>query len=132
MTAREEFSLDDIERDATRIGIPTRAEFMARPQHYIEKFWGKKDDTLAQTSNGSTLFRKVIRKETFEFRGFKANTLEEIQRICENEGVDIGSLVMHPDFIPVEGGKFDVTTRFLTKFEESLLIGINRRKRGWR
>jgi len=100
-----------------RFGIPAFDEFKKDPDKYRKR----PDDLFASADASTQTFREVLRKQRYFWKNeYEANSLEEIERICREEGISYDSLNMCPAVVPVEAGKFDIFVSFWPK--EPLIV----------
>lgn len=106
-----ETTYEQIIANPTKYGLPTFEDFAKNPDK-----WREAKDELFRSADGSIIAaRQGLRKQTYEFEGYRANSLEEVERMCEQEGVAINSLEMRPHVIPVSAGVFDLLVHFRRK-----------------
>jgi len=105
--------LSDIERNPSDYGMPTLTEFERNP----EKWLGRKDELFGQIETGSHLFRKsnLVRRHKYEIFGYRTTKLEEVERICLNNGYHLDDLALSPEIIPLGGGQCDFLVRLVLK-----------------
>jgi hypothetical protein len=105
----EELTIDDLLQDPKSFGAPTFEEYAKNPER-----WRKAaDDIFAQVDLGSVLgLNKVVEKYRFKILNYKCDTLEEVEKVCKNEGWDIRKLEIHPEIVPLGGGKCDIEVTF--------------------
>lgn len=101
-------SAEELMADPKKYGFPTFDEFAKNPDKYRRSV----DEVLAAASNGSLTIRNFVRRHIYEIAGYRAHSLEEVESIAKNEGLEIQNLEMQPQVIPIGAGKCDILVRF--------------------
>lgn len=84
-----EVQLQDIVQDPNKYGAPTYEQFCKNPDAWRLR----KDQVFISADRGSDMFKDVV-KHTYSIGGYKTTRLEEISKICLNEGIDESTLQM--------------------------------------
>lgn len=98
---------EEILEDPHKFGVPTYKEFLANR----DKWTGNSlNDELGSIDNSTQLkdLRDKLKKQQYMFRGYLCATLEELDNIAKNEGVDLLQCKVEPQIIPGHGGDFDI------------------------
>jgi len=105
-----ELTLEDIYADPNRFGLPTFDEFVKRPERYRES----PTRLFDSVERGSQIrgLRDLIQREEFYIDGYKARSLEDVERIANNQGYRLDQLEIKPQIIPQGNGKCIVRTHF--------------------
>lgn len=116
-------TIEEIMLDPHRYGMPTFDEFRKDP----DKYRISRDDLLARADNSSTSdLRKFIRKQVYIWDNkHVVDSLEQLERICKEEGFEQHDLDMRPQIIPCSGvdkGKCDVAIVFVPKRKGNLIL----------
>lgn len=110
--------MEDLQTDPHRFGAPTFEEFCRNR----EKFMGRGDDIFTQVQNGSQVMRKMIKRQYYEIRGYKCNSLEEVERVAQNEGIALKDLSMRPELRQSYAeGKYDIVVEFVERRKSKIL-----------
>lgn len=97
--------------DPKAYGMPTFDEFCKSP----DSFRLRPDHVLASVDNGAENLKHLIKTQKYEIDGVKCRTLEEVERVARNEGIDLGKLKMKPELEKTTAGKLEVIVRFVSK-----------------
>lgn len=107
-----ELTIEDLERDPHKFGLPTFEEFSKNP----EKWRKVPDELFALVDVGSTNgLKNLVVAHEYEVSGYKCKTLEEVERVALNEGMDIKMMDIKPEVIPLGGGKCNILVRFVAR-----------------
>jgi hypothetical protein len=109
----EDTTLEDLFDNPAKYGAPSFTEFSKQK----EKYMGSESEAFEQVDKGSLIFKKGLRKFRFEILGYRCKTLEEVERICREQGINIRALDFQPEFIPLGGGEAEMLVRFVSKDE---------------
>lgn len=101
-------TVEDVMLDPHRYGLPTLEEYKRNPSAYKMG----SEYLLGTVDRGSKVFTKGFKRYTFEIAGYKARSLEEVQTIAANEGLDWQSMDILPIVIPGTFGESRVHVRF--------------------
>jgi hypothetical protein len=112
MNDQTDLQIQDLLANPKAYGLPTLEEFAAAPEK-----WRKAADDIFKTADiGSTMgLKNIVAKQTYEVSGYKCDTLEEVERVALNEGLDIKLLELKPQIIPLGGGKCNIHVVFAPK-----------------
>lgn len=91
--------------------VPSFEEFCKNRDKYL----GREDDRFAEADAGANNLKKYTQRHIYEIEGYRCKTLEEVQRVANNQGIPIKSLDYRPEIIPLGGGKCDILVRFVPK-----------------
>jgi hypothetical protein len=120
MEQNSDFNLGDYEPFLRSIGFPTFDEFRKNPDK-----WRKRPDELLISADGSTqAFRDQVERHRYMWRDqYSFGSLEQIERVCREEGYSTEDLEMEPLVKPLHGsskqGKVEIVIRFWPKDEWS-------------
>lgn len=89
-------------------GFPTFDQFRKNPDKWREAA----DEVLKAVDESTHAFRGLVVKQRYEAFGYPCDTLEQVERICRDEGVALRDLDMRPQIIPVVGGKCEIIIGF--------------------
>lgn len=92
-----------------KMGFPTFDEFKKNPDK-----WRKRPDEILESADQSTqAFRNDVKTQRYFWEDkYEVDSLEDIERICREEGVNRGDLEMEPIVRQVNEGKVEVLVRF--------------------
>lgn len=112
---RREVSYEDIMANPHEYGIPSFAEFARNPA----KWRARADEAFASIEKGSEMLGKVVRKHTYKFKkGTKewtCKSLEEVQRVAENEGFPLQTLDFKGEMRQLGEGKYEIVVTIFPK-----------------
>lgn len=102
------------------VGMPTFDEYAANPAHYISKF--KMNDnaaTLADMEDGAmnSVLGRVLKTVKHEILGYRVRTLEQVEKIALENGVDLRNIKYRACLIPLGGGDGEVLVKWMTEAE---------------
>lgn len=104
-----DIQLEDMLNNPKAYGLPTYEEFAANP----EKWRKARESVFEMVDIGSTNgLKNYVVKHEYEILGYKCKTLEEVQRIADNEGLEVSKLEIKPEILPQGGGKCNILVRF--------------------
>ncbi len=104
-------TLDDIVSDPHKYGAPTFAEFAKNP----DKWRSSNSNMLDSVDAGSILLRQILNKQIYEIDGYRCNSLEEVERVAKDQGIDLNNIVCRPEVVPVGGGRCDILVKFTSR-----------------
>jgi hypothetical protein len=108
-------SLEDSElmRNPNKFGVPTFEEFCRNP----EKFTGRWDQKFQEVDRGSQWLGKVATRHIYEVEGTRCRSLEEVERVAKEKGIDLQSREYdyRAVLIPQGGGTADILVKFMRK-----------------
>ena len=104
---------EEIIENPTAYGMPTFEEFKRKRHIYMRP----DDEALSSADVGSSFL--PIRKQIYEFKGYRCKNLEEVQNIASREGIAIRDLIYEPELIWAGCGKHDVIVRFISKQDKA-------------
>ena len=117
-SAREKFQLwesattQDIMENPEQFGAPTLEQFRKR-----RDFYQKHSNTVFdRIDKGGKISNRFTKKQKFEIDGYRCNTLEEVEHVAKNEGIDLDAVAKNytAEFQPLGGGQADVLIRFMS------------------
>ena len=111
--------MHDLFTNPKKYNAPTYEEFCANKEAWKEtlsKAWGRIEQS-------SVLFKNSIGKQYYKFKGYRFETLEKVESVIWDHGVNPLHCEIKPQVIPNIGGKCDVCVEFVEprKSIESLL-----------
>lgn len=109
----DDTTLEDLFNEPDKYGAPSFQHFAKNK----EKYFGTETESFAEVDKGSLIFKKGLRKFRFEILGYRCKTLEEVERICREQGINIRALEYQPEFIPLGGGEAEMLVKFVSKDE---------------
>jgi hypothetical protein len=117
----ERAALSGDSEEFVKHGLPTFAEFSKNPKKYL----GHSEELFESADAGSHILRKsnVVKRHRYEILGYRVNTLEEVQKIVLENGIDPQALDMRPQLEPLGGGQCDILVRFTTKEQRDKRAG---------
>jgi len=114
-------TVEDLLDNPTKYGAPTFEEFKRYPDRYRKR----DDDALSSADVGSSNLAHLVKKQfyflkTASGRSIKCKTLEQVEHVAKQEGINLRLLEMRPELRQAGEGKFDVHVHFVTKRIASL------------
>jgi hypothetical protein len=115
---RSDIDLDECMPWLIAHGFPTFDEFKRSPDK-----WRKRPDEILESADSSTLtFRNAVERQRYMWRDqYSFGSLEQIERVCKEEGYSPSDLEMEPIVRPLHGssreGKVEIVIRFWPKDE---------------
>lgn len=103
-----DLTMDELMSNPHKYGFCTLEEFSKNP----DKWRQKKTEVLDAVDNSTQVFRQYVRKQIYEVCGYQTESVEELERIALNEGIDPVDLVPMPQLIPLIGGQCDILIKF--------------------
>ncbi len=92
-------------------GMPTFDEFCRNR----EKYMGRDDDRLTEVERGSVTMRNSVKRHVYELEGYRCHSLEEVERVALNQGIQLRELDYRPQVVQAGAGKFDLIVKFVSK-----------------
>lgn len=92
-------------------GMPTFDEFSKNR----EKYMGRDDDRLMEVERGSQSMRRNVSRHIYEIEGYRCRSLEEVERIAKEMGINLRELDYRPQVQQASAGKVDLLVRFVSK-----------------
>lgn len=98
-------------------GLPSFSEFCKNP----EKFLGRPDDIFICLDNIKSALQTRFKKDAikYELFGYRTTRVEELQRMCQEMGLNPKDLDFTAHLIPQGGGSTDVLVKILSKSERA-------------
>lgn len=118
MPTPNEITLEDIIDNPKKFGAPTFEEFARDPQ----KWFGRKDELMGIVDKGSENLNRHVRKHIFKFKQWKCKSLEEVEVIVKDHGLELDDLDIAPQLINMEGDKCDILVEFFEKGTERKIV----------
>lgn len=113
MVFNNDTTIEDIMKEPSKYGMPTFSQFKNNRHKYL----GRPDEKLSQADAGSQILGRYVKRQTYECMGYKCKTIEEVERVALQHGIEIKDLVYHPELIPLGGNWADLHVRFFSKTE---------------
>jgi hypothetical protein len=108
---QSEWNVDDLIDNPKKYGLPTFEEFSKDPSK-----WKRGVEELFEVvDRGSTQLNRLIRKHEYRILGYKCDTLEEVQRIMNSEGIRLDDCEIRGDLQTENAGKLKVIVDFVPK-----------------
>lgn len=119
-------SIADLIKDPKKYGFCTFEEYRKD-----KKRWQFNAEQIFEIVQGAgTNHKKSLKKLRFEVNGHRAETLEQVQRIAREEGLDMRTLDIWPEIIDLGGQWCDILVKFMPREEVQRRIAeIQERKR---
>lgn len=92
-------------------GMPSFDEFCKNR----EKYMGREDDRLNEVERGSQTMRSNVARHVYELEGYRCKSLEEVERVAREMGINLRELDYRPQVQQAGAGKFDLLVRFVSK-----------------
>lgn len=90
-------------------GFPTFDEFRKNP----DKWRKRPDDILESVDRSTQTFRDDVKDQKYLWEDkYEVDSLEDIERICREEGVNRGDLEIEPVIRQANEGKVEIFVRF--------------------
>lgn len=116
-------SVEDVLANPHKYGFPTIQEFAANPDKYRESL----SKRLARVDQSSAVFKNSLERQTYKIAGFKVKTLEEVERIAREEGINLADCNFAPQVLPGSmPGKVEIMVEFKVKTTSKLLDLLGR------
>lgn len=104
-----EADMGEILQNPNKFGAPTFQQFCANR----EKYMGRSDEWFAAVDKGSTALARKVKKHIYKIKGYRVNTLEKLQQIALDMGLDPFKLIPKPEVIDVGGGWCNLEVTFV-------------------
>lgn len=117
MDSRTKFELwesattHDIMNNPVKYGAPTLQDFKSRRSYYANGH----NKTFGRIDKGGAIANKYTKKQIFEIEGYRCKTLEEVERVALNLGLDLKTLKYQAHFLPLGGGSADMLVKFISE-----------------
>lgn len=110
-----DIDLQTLQDNPAKYGFPSFSEYAKNPSKYVKKFFGSETDKFDSVSNGSNLqgLRKVMESVVHEICGYRVNTLEEVEKIARDQGIDLRSIEYKAAIQPTGGGRGKVLVKWM-------------------
>lgn len=108
---------EDIMRDPNKYGVPTIHQFARNP----EKYFDSNEDRMGRIDKSSELLKDVVEKQWYKLGKWKVDSLEKIERIAKEEGIDLANCKLCPQIVPSVAGKCDIIVEFKPKLASRIL-----------
>ena len=110
-------TMEDLQMNPEKYGAPTFDQFKANR----DKWLGRWDDKFAEVDRGSQMagLGRMIKKYRYEIGGRSCKTLEEVERVATELGIDLRSKEYDykAQTIPQGGGTCEILVKFMSKDE---------------
>jgi hypothetical protein len=103
--------LSDVMDNPKKYGVPTFEEYARNRDKWI----GKHDDQFAWIDKGTTILKKRISTQKYSIFGYRADSLEECERIANAEGCNISQLEIKPELTQDSAGQLILNVRMEKK-----------------
>lgn len=108
MTETDEITVENVLANPSKYGFPTFQEFARKPAQWRDTL----DDKLARFDGSSKLFKNLVEKQTYKISGYEVDTLEQVEHIAKNEGIDLNGCKFCPQVLPQGNGKCRIVVEF--------------------
>lgn len=102
---------NDIIKDPKKYGAPTFEEYCADP----EKWRGRADEVFSTIDNQKSILRDRFNKIIYKINGYECKTIEKVQSVAMDMGIEMHELDYKIQLIPQGGGECDVLIEFVHK-----------------
>lgn len=106
-------TVKDVLEDPHSYGMPTFQEFAKNRERYM----GREDDVLSSVDAGGILLKNRTKRIKYQVKGYRCDTLEEVERVCRDEGMLLKDLQYMGFIEPQNGFDCDILIKFMTKEE---------------
>lgn len=118
MNGRDRFELwesattADLMDNPNKFGAPTFQQFKDRRSFYQKNH----NTSFGNIEKGGEISNRFTKKQKYELGGYRCNSLEEVERVALNMGLDMKTLSDNYQaiFLPLGGGQADVLVKFMT------------------
>jgi hypothetical protein len=110
-----EATFEDVMEDPKAFGMPTFDEFLKDQ----DTLYGKEDERLMEVDRGSSNLNRVVKRQVYEIEGYRCKTLEEVERVAKNMGINLREMDYQPQIEPNTSGKFDIKVKFVSKAQRA-------------
>ncbi len=112
---------NEFEKDPSKFGFCSFEDFRKNK----DKWTPKKDQIFEVIDNGSQAYKLKVRKYIYFYEHYKCDSLEQVQRHFDGQGLGSNDIVFLPRFITNEHGGNDCEVRVFSK--EAL-----KKRMGWK
>lgn len=109
----KEIDINEIYENPKNFGMPTFEEFKKSPERWL----GRDDAALSQVSEGGLEVKNQYRRQRYEIEGYTCDSLEQVEKIANSQGIPLKELDYRPQMIPQGGGNWDILVKFVSKNE---------------
>lgn len=106
-------SIADLIKNPEKYGFCSFAEFRKNKEKW--KFSAERIFEAVQAAG--VAHKKRLKKLRYEVNGHRAETLEQVQRIAREEGMDMNTLDIWPEIIDLGGQWCDILVKFMSRTE---------------
>lgn len=118
LNSRDKFELwesattQDIMEQPEKFGAPTLEQFRKKRDFYQKNH----NSVFGRIDTGGKITNRFTKKQKFEIDGYRCNTLEEVERVARDMGLNLDAIAKEykAEFIPLGGGQADVLVRFMS------------------
>ncbi len=96
----QDATIEDIAQDPHKYGAPTFEEFVANKEKYI----GRSDDWFSAIDKGSSILSRRVKKQVYILKGYRVESLEKLETLAKNMGLNPWKLQPRPQIIDLGGG----------------------------
>ena len=108
---QSQWTVDDLLDNPNKYGLPTFQEFAKNPAKWKQGV----EELFEIVDKGSTELNRLIRKHEYRILGYKCDSLEEVQRIMNAEGIRLEDFEIKGDLHRETAGKLKVIVDFVPK-----------------
>lgn len=116
------YTTEDVMEHPHKYGMPTQAEFRANRAYWLKKWHGDAEERFSQADQGSVQLSHLIKEQklyimTRNKKIYACRTLEEVQRVCLNDGIEFHPNKFHTvgELEQTNEGKYILHTLFKAK-----------------
>lgn len=102
-------SIEEIAANPHLYGAPTLAEFTKNPDVYR---LGTKNGLMEMLDGSMLNFRKDLRKQYYILDGYTVGSLEKLDNMARNMGIDLTQYKVRPELRKYLGDQFDLYVHF--------------------
>lgn len=110
----ESASVNDIMTNPSKYGAPTFDTFKSNRDNYIQNH----NKTFGTIDKGGAVSNRYTKKQIYEIEGYRCKTLEEVERVALDLGINLRALKYEAQFLPLGGGQADVLVKFISQVDK--------------
>ncbi len=107
----ESATTHDLQNNPLKYGAPTLKNFIKRLDYYRNGY----EKTFGRVDKGGAIANKFTKKQIFEIEGYRCKTLEEVERVAGDMGLDLDALKYQGHCLPLGGGSADMLIKFISE-----------------
>ena len=111
----ESATTDDIMNNPEKFGAPTFEAFKRQRDKYMKNH----NQTFDRIEKGGSVANRFTKKQVYEIEGYRCKTLEEVERVALNMGIDLNTMKYSAEFCPLGGGQADVLVKFMSESDRN-------------